>query len=277
MGVETTTAELPLHAEDLASPVLRERTRARWVGDFLFAAVANVIVFNILFQLYKMVRRSFIQRGERIGFEHAQQIINLEKRVHLYKELDLQRWVLSLDSSAMTFLSYVYSAFMWIFFACCVVAIAFRPRVFPRYRRVFILSMLIALPWYAIYPLAPPRFMTGEGFIDAAAIYGPNDITKTPLIQANQYAAMPSMHVGWTTIGAFMLAMALPWYKIGWIIGTLLVALMCTTVMATGNHWWLDFVGGWIVIALAFTFARILPEWVDIPWLPPRTRWASTG
>jgi membrane-associated phospholipid phosphatase len=270
--VDSTSARLQPHAQELAAPELRERTRARWVGNFLFVVIANILVFNILFQLYKMVRRSFITRSERIGYEHADQIIDIEKRLHLYYEIDLQRWVLSLDSSVMTFLSYFYSSFMWLFFACCVVAIAFRPQVYPRYRRVFILSMLIALPWYALYPLAPPRFMTGEGFIDATVLYGPSDITDTPLVQANQYAAMPSMHVGWTTIGAFMLAMALPKYKIGWFLGALLVALMCLTVMATGHHWWLDFIGGWIVVAAAFGVARILPERIDIPWLPPRPR-----
>jgi membrane-associated phospholipid phosphatase len=271
VGVDSTTAQLQPRAEDLVSPELRERTRSRWVGNFLFVATANILVFNILFQLYKMVRRSFIQRGERIGFDHADQIIDLEKKLHLYVEIDLQRWVLSLDSSVMTFFSYFYSFFMWIFFACCVIAIAFRPRVYPRFRRVFYLSMLLALPWYAIYPLAPPRFMTGEGFIDATAFYGPSDLTDTPLVQANQFAAMPSMHVGWTTIGALMLAMALPWYKIGWFLGTLLVATMCFTVMVTGHHWWLDFVGGWLVVAASFGIARVLPERIDIPWLPPRS------
>ena len=262
---------------DQPAPEVRERTRSRWVANLVFMAIANVLVFNILFQLYKMVRRSFIQRGERIGFEHADQIIDLEKKLHLYVEIDLQRWVLSLDSSVMTFFSYFYSFFMWIFFACCVIAMAFRPRVYPRFRRVFYLSMLLALPWYAIYPLAPPRFMTGEGFIDATMFYGPADLTDTPLVQANQFAAMPSMHVGWTTIGALMVAMAIPKYRIGWIIGILLVATMCFTVMVTGHHWWLDFVGGWIVVAASFGLARILPEWIDIPWLPPRVRGATKG
>jgi membrane-associated phospholipid phosphatase len=257
---------------------MREHSRARWWVNFVFIAVANGVVFNILFQLYKVVRRSFAQRSERIGYAHADQIIDLEKRLHAYFEIDLQRWVLSFDSSVMTFFAYFYSAFMWIFLACCVIAIAFRPHVYPRYRRVFIYSMLVALPWYAIYPLAPPRFITAEGFIDASLLYGPADVTSSPVVQANRFAAMPSMHVGWTTIGALMLAMALPWYKIGWFLGTLLVATMCFTVMVTGNHWWLDIIGGWLVIAASFGLARILPEWVDIPWLPPRVRrWTDGG
>jgi diacylglycerol O-acyltransferase len=275
VGVDSSRARLQPRGEGLATPELQERTRARWIGNFLFVATINVLVFNVQFQLYKTVRRSFAVRAERIGVDHARDIIDIEKWLHLYYEIDLQKWVLSLDHSVITFLSWYYAAMIWIFYACCVIAIAFRPHVYPRFRRVFIFSMLIALPWYALYPLAPPRFTPGEGFIDATGIFGPSDVTKSPIVQANRFAAMPSMHVGWTTIGGLMLAMALPWYKIGWFIGTLLVALMCFTVMATGNHWWLDFIGGWIVIAAAFGLARVLPEWVDIPWLPPRVRRAS--
>lgn len=277
MGVDSTTAEMQPRVPDHIAVEPLERTRSRWVGKFLFAAAANVIVFNILFQLYKTVRRSFAVRSERIGHAHADQIIAWEKDLHLYFEADLQHWVLSLNHSVITFLSWYYAAMIWTFYACCVVAIALRPHVYPRYRRVFIYTMVIALPWYALYPLAPPRFTPGEGFIDATGIFGPADVTKSHIVQANRFAAMPSMHVGWTTIGGLMLAMALPKYKIGWFLGTLLVALMCFTVMATGNHWWLDFIGGWIVVALAFGFARILPEWVDIPWLPPRTRRTPEG
>jgi membrane-associated phospholipid phosphatase len=252
--------------------ILTERTRARRIGNFLFVATANVLVFNVLFQAYKMVRRTFAVRAERIGVEHARDIITIEKKLHLYYEIDLQKWVLSLDHSVITFLSWYYAGMIWVFYACCVVAIGLRPHVYPRYRRVFIFSMLVALPWYALYPLAPPRFTPGEGFIDATGIFGPADVTKSPIVQANRFAAMPSMHVGWTTIGALMLAMSMPWYKIGWFIGGLLVALMCFTVMATGNHWWLDFIGGWIVVAISFGLSRVLPEWVDIPLLPPRVR-----
>jgi membrane-associated phospholipid phosphatase len=270
VGIDATTAEVQPRVEEREEQKPRAQTRKRWWVNLVAVAAVNILVFNILFQLYKMVRRSFIQRGERIGFDNAEQIIDIEKKLHLYFEIDLQRWVLSLDSSVMTFFSYFYSFFMWIFFACCVIAMAFRPRLYPRFRRVFYLSMLLALPWYAIYPLAPPRFMTGEGFIDATLFYGPADLTDTPIVQANQFAAMPSMHVGWTTIGALMVAMAIPKYRIGWIIGILLVATMCFTVMVTGHHWWLDFVGGWLIVAAAFGIARVLPEWIDIPWLPPR-------
>ena len=237
----------------------------RWIGRTLLVLLANVIAFNILFQLYKMVRRTFIQRGELVGYDHADQIIRLEKWLHLYFERDLQQWGLHYHW-LMTFFSYYYSAFMWLFYGCCAVGIIFAPHKYPYLRRVFICSMVLALPWYALYPLAPPRFMTAEGFIDATAFYGPNYFSNNGLVAANRFAAMPSMHVGWSTIGAVILAVSLPRWRLGTILGVLHVGLMATTVMITGNHWWLDIVGGWIVISGAFIVARLLPAELPWPW-----------
>ena len=79
-------------------------------------------------------------------------------------------------------------------------------------RRVFLCSMLLALPWFYLYPLAPPRFMAEYGypFIDSQAVYGPNYFSGRSPVQANQFAAMPSMHCGWTVIGARCWPHALP-------------------------------------------------------------------
>jgi membrane-associated phospholipid phosphatase len=245
----------------------------RGIGRLLLVLLANVVAFNVLFQLYKMVRRTFVQRGEALGFDHAAQVIRIEKALHASFELGLQRWGLR-HEWLMTFVSYYYSAFMWLFYACCAIGVVFAPAAYPYLRRVFVCSMLIALPWYAIYPLAPPRFMTGEGFIDAKAAFGPTPVSERGLVAANQFAAMPSMHVGWSTIGAVILAVSLPRWRLGIILGALHVFLMATTVVITGNHWWLDLVGGWLVVAGAFVAARRLPQELPRPW---RRRAASSA
>src|SRR5215211_4053853 len=256
-------APAPLPTNQSPSTNLLSGLTARAVGRTLVMIVANIGAFMVLFQAYKMVRKQFIQRAEAVAFDNAIQIIDLEKRLHLFFEPDLQSWVLRHEWLIRT-LNYYYSYFMWTFYVCCVAAIIFAPARFRRYRRVFLLSMLLALPWYAIYPLAPPRFMSNYGypFVDTLMVYGPMYFKQGGLVTANQFAAMPSMHIGWTTIGAFMLAAAFPWHRIGAIIGALHVTIMTITVMSTGHHWWLDFVGGWLVVAAAFSLARILPEWI---------------
>jgi membrane-associated phospholipid phosphatase len=231
----------------------------------LAAIVANIAAFMVLFQLYKLVRKTFIQRAETVAFGHADQIIDLERRLRIFIEPDLQRWLLHHEALIRPFNRY-YAAFMPLFYACCVVAITLAPARFRQLRRVFVLSMLIALPWYALYPLAPPRFMPQEGFVDTLAVYGPQYFNENNLVTANHYAAMPSMHVGWTTIGAFMLAAVIPYRRIGTVLGGLYVAVMCLTVIVTANHYVLDIIGGWLVIAAAFGAARFLPAEVRWPW-----------
>jgi membrane-associated phospholipid phosphatase len=248
-----------------ATPSHRDHALFYRVLRVAATVVANIAVFMVLFQAYKMVRKTFIQRAESVGFDHARQIVDLERRLHIFVEPDLQSWLLGHESLLRPFNRY-YASFMWLFYLCCVVGMILAPARYRQYRRLFLLSMLIALPWYALYPLAPPRFMPEYGFVDTLAVYGPNYFKENGLVAANHYAAMPSMHVGWTTIGAFMVAAAIPYKRIGMILGGLHVAMMSLTVMVTGNHYVLDIVGGWLVVAAAFGAARLLPAEIRWPW-----------
>ena len=102
-----------------------------------------------------------------------------------------------------------------------------------------------------------------DHFIDTLKIWGPNYFSSSGLVSANQFAAMPSMHIGWSTIGALTVATCLPRIKgfpIGWVIGGFHVTMMTLTVMATGNHYFLDEVGGWLVVAVALVLAWFLTD-----------------
>ena len=231
----------------------------------------NIGLFLILFQLYKMARRTFIQRGESVGFEHARDIIALQERLHLNIELGIQRWAIDHEWIIRS-LNWYYASFMWVFYGCCIVAMTLAPARYRPLRRVFLASMVLALPWYALYPLAPPRFMTEYGFVDTLAIYGPNYFSEEGLVTANRFAAMPSMHIGWSTIGALMLAVSIPAWRgipFGPLLALFHTGMMTLTVMATGNHFILDAVGGWLVVAGAFLVAALIPGWRN-PWRIPR-------
>jgi membrane-associated phospholipid phosphatase len=263
------------HPRDEERDQEQTTSRLRRFTRFILIAFLNIATFMVCFQTYKLVRRSFAVRSERIGYDHADQIIRWEKALQVYFELNLQKWVLGFDHSVIIAFNRWYSFFMWAFYICCIIAMARAPEQYRRLRRIFFLSMLIALPWYALYPLAPPRFMTGEGFIDTKAVFGPYYLQGKGIIEANRFAAMPSMHVGWTTIGGIMLAVSFPWKRIGVVLGALLVGLMCFTVMVTGNHWFLDLIGGWTVVFIAFAVERRLPDRIEFPWF--RTKKAEAG
>jgi len=256
----------------------------RRVAGAVLLIVSQIALFMVLFQAYKLVRKAFIQRAESVAYDHALQILRWEERWRLDFELDMQRRVLEHDW-AIWFFNRYYTYFMWAFYACAIVAMLLTPVHYRRLRRVFIASMVLALPWFALYPLAPPRFMSEYGypFVDTLAVYGPNYFSDSGLVQANQFAAMPSMHCGWTFIGCVMLAYAVPWKRLGLIVGATHSALMWVTVIVTGNHYVLDTVGGLLVAGLAFGVARSMPDELPWPWrrrptdAPRRVGWTRSG
>jgi hypothetical protein len=48
--------------------------------------------------------------------------------------------------------------------------------------------------------------------------------------------------------------------------------------MVTGNHYWIDAVGGWIIVFAALAINRWLPWRLSLPWREPapRSRTATT-
>ena len=121
--------------------------------------------------------------------------------------------------------------------------------------------MVVALPWYAIYPLAPPRFMGDYGwdFVDTLAVYGPNYFSeqrarlRKPVRGDAEHALRLDDDRRHHGRRCHALAVARP------DLGVFLTLLLGVTVIVTGNHYWLDVVGGWIVIGLSLLINRLLP------------------
>lgn len=112
----------------------------------------------------------------------------------------------------------------------------------------------IALTGYYLYPLAPPRLMPDGGFIDTLVDHGTwGSLASGNLASmSNQYAAMPSMHIGWSLwCGLTIALLAKPlWCR---ILGLLYPATTLLVIVSTANHFWLDALGG--VLCLSFGFA----------------------
>ena len=250
---------------ELDQPPSWPETRA-WPRTILWGA-SQILLFLALFQVYKMVRKTFITRAEKVAFDNALDILRYQGKLGLNFELDWQRWVLDQGDLIKVF-NNIYAYYMYGFYACAIILLIASPVRYRYLRRVFIISMVLALPWYIIYPLAPPRFMQPYGwdFVDTLAVYGPNYFSESGLVSANRFAAMPSMHCGWTMVAGIMISAAMPWRWLGRSLGVFLTLLLPVTVIVTGNHYWLDVVGGWIVIGLSLLVNRLLPFPLPIRW-----------
>ena len=123
------------------------------------------------------------------------------------------------------------------------------------------------------YPLMPPRLMPARfGFVDTAADFfnfgpqvrvhlGPDGQPSAAAVRTygNLFAAMPSLHVGWSTWSALAVWPLLrrTWAKVLWALYPVSI-FFC--IVVTANHWILDAVGGWVVLAVGYLGARGI-EW----------------
>jgi len=119
-------------------------------------------------------------------------------------------------------------------------------------------TTVVALVGYYLYPLAPPRLMNGSDFIDTVMVHHTWGSMASGDLKhmSNQYAAMPSMHIGWSTwAGLTIFALAsVPWVR---VLGLLYPMATLLVIVATANHFWLDAVGGLLCLAFGFLVARL--------------------
>jgi len=239
--------------------------RARWLGY----ALGQAVLMAGLFMTYRLGRRLAAGHEGR-ALAHARDVWQLERGFGLPSEAGLQR--LALHSTTLVELANRF--YMYVHFPASIVFLAWvllRHRdQWSRVRNALIALTGAALAIHLAYPLAPPRFLSGVlpdvNIVDTGRLLGPSPY-PTDGGSANQYAAMPSMHVGWAILEAWAVITILRsrarWVALAQPIVTTLV------VVVTGNHYWLDgLVGAALVVGAVWITApgRGRQMWA---WLPP--------
>ncbi len=229
-------------------------------------AAGQVVLLLAILQMYTLLRRSYFQQSPDEAFANALDLIRWQGAVGLNIELDLQGWALRHDW-LIDFANGYYRNFKPILYVCAVLACLLAPVAYRRVRRAFVVVTLLALPWYAIFPLAPPRFMApyGHPFVDTLNVLSTTPNATAGFAAANQFAAMPSMHIGWTSIAALWLAVTFRRWWLGTVLGVLHLTVMGYVVMVTGNHFVFDIFGGLILAGIAIAVAWRLPD--HLSWI----------
>ncbi|GAA1391719.1 phosphatase PAP2 family protein [Kitasatospora putterlickiae] len=102
-------------------------------------------------------------------------------------------------------------------------------------------------------PVAPPRMLPENGFVDVAAEYGQSvyGATVGGVVKAAQLSAMPSVHVAWCVLVA-VAVVRVSKSPLRWLM-VLHPVLTITVVVVTANHFWAD---GLVAVAiLLLTYA----------------------
>jgi membrane-associated phospholipid phosphatase len=191
---------------------------------------------------------------------HAHWIAHLEQTLHVGIEGSVQR---ALDSGAPIWvLNHLYfvaqfavvpGALIWLY--------AHAPATYRTLRNTVLATWLIAVPIYALYPVAPPR-LAGIGILDTISDQSEASLNSHVATSFyNPFAAVPSLHAGFAFAVGTALAFALRrrWAK---ALALLWGPAVTLSVVATGNHFVFDVAAGLLVTAAGFLAGRAVPRLV---------------
>jgi hypothetical protein len=232
----------------------------------------EVAIIGFCYWIYSEVR-NLVPEQESIAMRHGRSVQHLQDWFHLNFERSLNSFVARHELVAQV-MNYYYATLHFIV-TLSVLVWLFRkhPGRYASTRLVLFVTTGIALVGYYCFPLAPPRLMDG-GFVDTVKVHhtwgsmASGDLAHV----SNQYAAMPSMHIGWSLWCGITIAMlARPlWAK---VLGLLYPVVTLLVIISTANHFWLDAFGGALCLSVGFTvswavyggFAYRLPSRVPVP------------
>jgi membrane-associated phospholipid phosphatase len=203
--------------------------------------------------------RGLADRNPPRAFQNGLQVIGIERNAHALIELTLQRVVDGSHFLAML-ASWTYwnSEFtvvglvlLWVYLR--------RNDAFVNFRNSILLANVLGLIGYVALPTAPPRMFPDLGFVDTLSDFSSlNHGSGLVQVVANPYAAMPSLHAADALIvGIVMFSVCRTrWLKPLWLLWP---GWVWFSVMATGNHFWLDVLGGIVVATVALIVVYLRP------------------
>ncbi len=273
------------------------RRRLRWWRELLLVIV--------LYEVYTLVRNTFGSSGNAvnsvvspdavaIALGHAHDVIDIEKRLGLFFEPHLQEWYLGLPGHGLIrFWNIYYGSFHFIVPIFVLIWLFRRfPTEYTIWRNALALTTVLALVGFASFSLMPPRLLGYHGEFGGCSLpasivaanprlachqFGFNDTlahfgglwsfgSNAMAHVSNQFAAMPSLHIGWSTWCAIVVA---PRARRRWVKGLVILYPFATLfcILVTANHYWLDAVGGLVTLGvgtlLGWQLALAVHRWAD--------------
>jgi hypothetical protein len=199
---------------------------------------------------------------------HAQGILHLERTLHLDPERSLDRWLAGHHTLGLILADYYDNAHFVVTLGLLGWLWWRRADIYRPLRNMLVLVNVLAFVVFWRYPVAPPRMLVHQGFSDVvASTHAFGSWHTGPLAsQANQLAAMPSLHLAWAVWCTLVL-----WSisKRRWLraLAVLYPCLTAFAVLATGNHFVLDIVGGLAVAAVAAAVVWLSGSRRELPGL----------
>ncbi len=264
--IDLTEAEAVKDAEQEAHGARDDvtNTRLRWWVE--------ILVLLALYIVYSAIRNEFGSAtvSPDHAFDNARRVIDIERELGLFIEESIQDAFLGYRLFLQFWNVFYGTLHFWITGYALIYLFRKQPARYSLWRNTIIFATLLALIGFAFFPLMPPRLLdagppfggfAGYGFVDTLAVYGGLWSFDSGAMEqiSNQYAAMPSLHFAWA-LWTFLVLF--PHMKHRW--SKILIAaypwLTLFAIVVTANHYWLDAIGGVVVLAGGYGIAWALRE-----------------
>ncbi len=234
----------------------------------------EAMIIGFLFLLYNAGRLA-ITGQEGAARSNAGLVRRVEEALHLPSEAALQGAFAAVPQLFEVANRYYVTMHFPVMLAFLVWGFVARPRTqYLWARNLAVVMTFLGLVIHTIFPLAPPRMFPQWGFLDTMAIWGPSPYDGASASVANQFAAMPSLHIGWALLIAWVLTRTAN--RPLAVVGAVHAATTVFVVVVTANHWWLDGIVAALLLAAAVAiFPR--PDTVYRRPFRLRTSMASVG
>jgi hypothetical protein len=236
-------------------------TRLRW-----WTELPLILVVYFSYSAGRLLARGDVSSAH----DHGIAILHLEKLLHINAEHPLNR-LFTREAWLGIPADFWYASLHYLVTPTILVWIFRRRAEHYRAARTWLMtSTFIGLIGFTLLPTCPPRLLSpGHGFVDTMAQYssygwwgGDASAPRGLGGMTNQYAAMPSLHVGWALWCGVMLWRygGTRWARAAGITYPLGTAFV---VMGTANHYFLDAVAGVAVMGAGLLLSRPMLRGVD--------------
>ena len=230
-----------------AAPAADRRTRMPDVAR----EVAQILVAFLLYNVGRMLASHELGRAD----AHAQDVLDVEHWLRRPAEATLQTWALGHDWIIELANRYYVSVHFPLTIAALVWLYRCRRPAYHWAKRALLAATGVALVFHVLLPVTPPRLLTSLGMVDTGHAGGMSIYQATVLgSMSNEYAAVPSLHVGWALLIAIVLIAACRtrWRWL-WLLHPLATLFV---VVSTANHYWVDGIAGSALILGALWLTR---------------------
>ena len=215
----------------------------------------EVVLVGTIYGAYELSRG--VQDGAvSIATRNGRDILHWEQSLDIAPEKLFTHALVSVTPLAVA-AAYFYSTMHYVITPVVLVWMyRCHARQYRTARTALAFSTILGLIVFYLVPTAPPRLLANAGIPDALFDVrnwgwwgGDGSVPRGLGGLTNQFAAMPSLHVGWSLWCGFLLARyaSRRWVK---VLGVLYPLVTTFVVLATGNHYLLDAIAGSAVMVV---------------------------